>query len=284
MNWEKAKNTLIVFFIIIDACLFGILMRTNAGNTRVSRAAVQQTVKLLQQHQITVKESVIPRKKFKNRNYNLTALLFKNNKRTEKWIGSGYQTLQEDAAAHRYVYQNKNKQLVINKTGIDFSVSKNAVLLSEKSQKDMESYLVSKLKRMGFSNQNYYFSSVWYENGLYCARISPKAENIKLVGIELYVAADKDEIIKISGNWFQYSGKESFAENNLLEVTAVLANLIYIPGQEGSEITEISLAAYVSSEYLNNKVITAGPVYIFAKSDGTQYYFDARTGELIMQK
>lgn len=279
MNWERAKNIFIVFFVVVDLCLFALLCQITAGSSKVSETAVQQTIKLLQQHNISVSEENIPRKKLKNCNYHLTTLSLKENKTAEKWLGKGFRLTEENAEAHRYLYQNKNKQLLMDKTNIAFSVNKNAVLLPEKETKEMENHLSAKLKKMGFSEKKYYFSSVRYENGLYCAEISPLLEETRVVGIRLVVAADKEEMVQISGNWFQCSSKESFSDDGLLDVTAVLADFIYQEEHQATEITKISLAAYVAEEYLENKAITAVPIYVFQIQDGTEYYFDARTGE-----
>lgn len=283
MNWERAKNILILFFLAIDICLCVILVQIRTNRSAISANTVRQTVELLEQHQIHVSDDVIPKKKFKNRNYHLAALMFENRDNLNKWLGSGYGIVKQNLAAHQYSYSNQNKQLVIDKTSISFTVNKNPVLLTERDQKEIKEHLSAKLKKMGFSEKNYYFSSAWFDNGLYRAVISPMAEYVKVAGVELNITADKEELIQISGNWFQFSGKESFAEDGLLDVTSVLANLIYLQKSEPLEITEISLAAYVPPDYLDNKIITAAPVYVFVCRDAAEYYFDARTGEQIVR-
>ena len=282
MNWERAKTVLIIFFLIINICFASILVYMRYSDETLSEDTVKTTVTLLAQHGITIKDSnIIPKQKMKNQNYSLTTLMFSDNKLLKKWLGVGYQLSSEDSSAYRFVYQNANKKLILDKTNIEFVNNKKIVLLTPKSDKDIEEFLISKLKELNFNKKEYYFSKIWFENGLYHGIISPLADNTKILGIELNISADKEEIISVKGNYFTQNGEEKFDENSLLDTTAILANMVYLPEKPDSEIKEISYAGYVSDVYVENKEVTAVPVYVIEFTDGQKFYYDARTGEML---
>lgn len=281
MNWDRAKSILIVFFLLINVCLFGILIHARYKDSTLPESVIRSTTELLNQNGIAVKSEIIPKSRFKNQNYNLTTLQFGEEENIEKWLGAGYRSIEKDSSAYCFVYQNENRHLAINKTNLEFYIDKNTLLFSQQEEKNMEDLFSSKLKKFGFYEKEYYFRSIWFENGLYHCIISPVAEKTKVTGIELKVSMDKEEIIRVSGNWFRYSGRETFADEGLLDITAVMANLIYLENRPIAKLTEISCIAYVSKEYLDNKIVTAVPVYSFSFADGQVFYYDARSGELI---
>lgn len=281
MNWDRAKSILIVFFLLINICLFGILIHARYKDSTLPESVVRSTAELLNQHGIAVKGEAIPKNRFKNQNYDLTTLQFGEEENIKKWLGEGYRAIEKDPSAYCFVYQNENKHLAIHKTNLEFYIDKNALLVSQQGEKNMEEVFSSKLKKFGIHEKEYYFRSIWFENGLYHCIISPVAEKTKVTGVELMVSMDREEIIRITGNWFRYSGKETLGDEGLLDITSVTANLIYIENKPAAELTEISCIAYVSKEYLDNKIVTAVPVYAFCFADGQTFYYDARSGELI---
>jgi hypothetical protein len=284
MNWERAKNILIVFFLLINITLASVLVYINHTSATLSEETIDSVCMLLNKNGIElISKDVIPKRNFKNQSYNLTMLSLNNEKMLKTWLGNGYECTEEDLSKHCFTYVNKNRHLKINKTFIEFNLEKNAVLLSNTSQKEMESYLLSKLKKFGFTNKNYYFRKVWFENGLYNGIISPLAEKTKIVGVELKVSADKEEIIGISGNNFSYSDTETFKTEGLIDIAAVMSNLIYLPEKPTAPINRITYAGYVPEEYKENKSITAIPVYVISCEDGREYLYDARTGRLLTQ-
>ncbi|MBR5157094.1 MAG: hypothetical protein IKW59_04925 [Clostridia bacterium] len=282
MNWERAKTVLIIFFLIINICFAGILVYMRYSDETLSEDTVKTTVSLLSQHGIIIKNAnIIPKQKMKNQNYSLTTLMFSDNKLLKKWLGDGYKLSEEDSSAYCFTYQNANKRLVLNKTGIDFINDKKTVLHTKKSDKDIEDFLSARLKEFNFNKKEYYFSKVWFENGLYHGIISPLADNTKILGIELEISADKEEIINIKGNYFTSNSKEEFDSKGLLDITAILAKMVYLPEKPISEMTGISYAGYVSDIYIENKEVTAVPVYVIEFANGVIYYYDARTGEML---
>lgn len=282
MNWERAKTVLIVFFLIINICFAIILIHMRYSDATLSEDTVKTTVSLLAQHGIVIKdENIIPKQKLKNQNYNLTTLMFTDKKMLKNWLGEGYQLLNEDSQEYHFTYQNANKRLSLNKTGIEFVNDKKLVLLTKKSEKEIEEFLSAKLKEWDFDKKEYYFSNVWFENGLYHGIVSPLAGDTKILGIELNVSADKEALINVKGNYFTQDGQEEFTSNGLVDITAVLAKMVYLPQKPNSEITEISYAGYVSDVYLENKEVTAIPIYVIGCADGQKFYYDARTGEAL---
>lgn len=282
MNWERAKTVLIIFFLIINICFASILVYIRYGDETLSEDTVKTTVELLSQHGIRIKdENIIPKQKMNNLNYNLTTLMLSDKKVLKKWLGDGYELSSEDSSEYQFTYQNDNKKLVLNKTNIEFLNNKNLVLLTKKSERDIEDFLASKLKEFNFNKKEYYFSKVWFENGLYHGIISPLADNTKILGIELKISADKEEIISVKGNYFTQNGKEEFDAKGLLDITAVLAKMVYLSEKPVFEMSEISYAGYVSDIYIENKEVTAVPVYVIGFADGQKFYYDARTGDML---
>ena len=284
LNWERAKNILIVFFLLINIILTSILIFINHTSASVTEENIYSVCRLLDKNSIElINEDIIPSKKFKNQSFNLNMLSLNNDKILKDWLGNGYRCTEENLSKHSFVYTNKNKHLKINKTFIDYTLEKNAALLAKKNEKEIENFLWAKLKKFGFSSKKYYFRKVWFENGLYNGIISPLAEKTKIVGVELKVSADKEEIIGISGNCFTYSDTEIFKTDDLIDITAVLSNLIYLPEKPTSPINQIAYAGYVPQEYKENKSVTAIPVYIISCIDSSEYIYDARTGSLLTQ-
>ena len=283
MNWDKAKNILIIFFLCVNLCLCTILVYLKRSDLVLSDTAIESTVELLNQHGITMADDdIIPKEKFKNQSYNLTAFTIENENMLEAWLGAGYSLSEENSSLYQYIYKNGNRQLTINKTGLLFYSDKSAVLASPKEEKEIESELTDKLKKFNLKDDAFYFQDVWFENGLYHCIISPMVNDTKIIGIQLEIAADHEEIISISENWFTFSGVDTFENSGLLDITAVLANMIFLEEKPTNMITEIFYAAFVPEDYINNKIVTATPVYVFQCTDGHEYIFDARSGELLV--
>lgn len=284
MNWERAKNILIVFFLLINITLASVLIYMNHSSATLSEEAINSVYSLLNKNGIElINEDIIPKRNFKNQSFNLNMISLNNDKMLKERLGNGYKCTEEDLSKHNFTYVNKNKKLKINKTFVEFTLEKSAVLLSNTNEKEMENFLSAKLKKFGFANKNYYFRKVWFENGLYNGIISPLAEKTKIIGVELKVSADKEEIIGISGNSFSYSDTENFKTEGLIDIAAVVSNLIYLPEKPSSAINQISYAGYVPVEYKENKSVTAIPVYVISCDNGREYLYDARTGSLLTQ-
>lgn len=282
MNWGRAKTILILFFLLLNLCLGGILIYMNQTEASLSDEVIRNTIQLLEQNNISFTEhSIVPKQKFPNQNVILSTLKIPDEKSTELWLGKGYAELEKDSLSHHYVYVNGGKHLTIEKTRIHFTHDKTLVPLPLVTPKEIQSYLEERLKQFGFQQNEYYFKKLWFENGLYQGIIAPYADDVRVIGVELTVAADSDSIVYLSGNWFTDNGKELLADDGMLDITAVMANLIYLDKEPPIVLEEIYCGAYVSKEYLNNKTVTAVPAYVFVARDGREFYFDARSGERI---
>ena len=282
MNWGRAKTILILFFLLLNICLGGILIYMNQMEASLSDEVIQTTIQLLEQNNISFTDyQIVPKQKYPNQNITLSTLKLPDEKRTELWLGKGYTELEKNSALHHYVYMNNGKHLTIEKTRIHFTHDKTLVPLPLVTPKEIQSYLETQLKQFGFEQNEYYFKRLWFENGLYQCVIAPYANDVKVIGVELTVAADSENIVYLSGNWFIDSGTELLGDDGMLDITAVMANLIYLDKEPPIVLEEIYCGTYVSKEYLNNKTVTAVPAYVFAARDGREFCFDARSGERI---
>ena len=282
MNWGRAKTILIFFFLLINLCLGGILIYMNQAEASLSDEVIKTTIQLLEQNNISFKEhSIVPKQKFPNQNITLSTIKFPDEKSTELWLGKDYKELEKNSALHHYVYVNNDKHLTIEKTRIHFTYDKTLVPLPLVTPKEIQSYLEKQLNLFGFHQNEYYFKKLWFENGLYQGIIAPYADDVRVIGVELNVAADSENIVYLSGNWFTDGGAEQLSDEGILDITAVMANLIYLDKEPPIVLEQIYCGAYVSKEYLNNKTVTAVPAYVFVARDGREFCYDARSGERI---
>ncbi len=284
MNWGRAKTILIVFFLLLNIGLGTILVYMNYSEASLSDEVIDVTIDLLKQNEIGfVDHNIVPKQKFSNQNYTLSTLQFSEGNLLELWLGENYTKIKSDPIAHSYIYENQEKKLNIEKTHIEFVCNKVLKLQSPTAKtEDIQKFLREKLRAFAFEEKDYYFDKVYFENGLYHATISPYAESAKVIGVELHVAADAQAIVQLTGNWFTASGKEILSDSGMMDITAVMANLIYLETDAPITLSEISCAAYVPGDYLNNKTITAVPIYVFICTDGRRFCYDARSGMRIV--
>lgn len=283
MNWGRAKTILIIMFLTVDAFLLMVLLQTRMGFVRLPEEAVQATVRVLQNNDVTIQENVIPRQRAKNQNIIMRNYFENPDKAARTMLGS-FETVLFNETDHEYRYRSENTELYIKNTALVYKNNKPAALYSEKEAGEREALkkkLSERLAALGFKEKETCLEGLEVKNGLCICRAVPLYQGIKVYGISMYIEADSEAILKIEGNWFRAEKAELYEQEQLLDMTAVLSGLIYQDEVCPKEITKLEHAFYISEEYLSSLEIAAVPVYVITDGSGQERCFDARVGSLI---
>ncbi len=276
MSWGRAKTILIIVFLLVDLFLCLVLIQTRQATKQISADIVKQTVSVLEKKEIYISEDIIPTKRAENKNImmkNYFEAPFENAKRM---LGEEFETLENDAEKHRFVFQNERGILSVANHIFTFDALRSPEPLRENHDK-ISSIITSALKELGFREKDFTLNSLRFENGLAYCRALPLYKKQPISGIGMEIVADSIGILKLTGSFFTAQSEETYDEN-LLDITGVLTRLMYREELKGSTILSIENAFYAPEVFSNSREISVLPVYMIKTDANKTWVCDARTG------
>ncbi len=285
MNWGRAKTILIILFLVTDIFLSYILVQTKMGITRISNEAIEATVQVLEQNGLAVSKDIIPSRRPENQNV-VMRNMFEDTQEIADILLGKYEITTQDNEQHIYQYANESAELKSSDEGFLYRLLKTPVPYAkteEPTPETMQTKITDQLAKLGFAKKEIFVEKGGMNEGLYRCRAVPLYQNAKIYGVSMEITADSEGIVSLSGNWFKPEKTETYGKEQLLDITAVLAGLIYREDCKNMKISAIESAYYVADDYLNSRELVAVPVYIITDQAGNKVYFDARVGNMITE-
>ena len=106
MNWGRAKTILIVLFLMADAFLLIVMLRTHFNTTRLSDDAIVQTVQVLQTKSIQVDAKQIPNRRIKNQNVVIENFFCRPVEAAQRILGPDASLVSEEPSQYAYTYDH----------------------------------------------------------------------------------------------------------------------------------------------------------------------------------
>lgn len=279
MNWGRAKTILIVMFLAVDIFLLCVLLQTRSDYEQLPKETVQKTVQILQENGIQIRSEVVPKKRTKNQNI-MMENTFSNPVQAADLMLGMYEIKLSDEENHEYLFENEEATLKVNNTFFAYNSKKQVVPYGQGERPDIKA-VQEQLKRLGFKASEFAVVEGQHSAGLFEGHVIPLYKNKRIYGISMNVKADQEGILTLEGHWFSSAESEGYGNEALLDITAVLVNLIYREDRWPKAIETIESCFYTSGDYLESREISAIPIYVITDQNGKQKYFDARIGNEI---
>ncbi len=271
MNWERMKNVMIVFLVAVNLVLLVTLYSVETANTSLSKEAVANAVRLLENHGIRVDETVIPSKSESMGTLPMIAAVDSHERFATVFLGTTYEH-QKEAETGTHVYTYDGRTIRLNGGYVKYysgreqggaaseEIWRSAKARLEESGIDLSSAIESRVSDYETVYRQQYKGKSFFE------------------GI-LTVTADESGILSVEGFWMipggapydkEYVGLATDALSAFLKDQTRLASSV--------EITDISLgySVLLGESEINFSEATAIPVWRLATADGMMYYYDAR--------
>lgn len=284
MNWSRAKTILIILFLVLDIFLLVTLLQTRAVSMKISDEIIQKTAQVLNEHNILIKPEQIPKERVINRTVIMNNFFEEPTDKAEKMLSLPYELVQEDEGKHEYRFESNEATIYIKGTNFTYRTKKeihNIENNHNRIYKESSEKLAEMLIKMGFEKNTFALEKITMTDGIYTCEVVPLYKGVKIHGVRMNLTATREDVISLSGNWFIATGTEEFAEENLVDITTVLLDLMYDPVFSGMQISQIEYGYLALEEYLSSREMAVIPVYLITDSFHTSYYIDASTGELI---
>ena len=284
MNWSRAKTILIILFLALDVFLLCTLMQTRSVSMKIPEDIIQKTTHILQTNNIEIKPSTIPVVRGINRNIIMKNYFEEPELKASLMLTQTMESVLFDAEDHEYKFQNEKAVLHIKGTEFSYYLktpSHTTTAPENTHSKNVVEVIQNLLYDLGFEKKSFELKLVSVDDGLYTCEAVPLYQSQKVYGMHMHITATLDEIVNLSGTWFEAKATEEFTDEKLLDVTTVLLDLMYTPEFAGIQIEKIELGYLAIEEYLSSREISAIPVYCIKHSENQVYYADARTGELL---
>ncbi len=253
MNWERIKTFLIIFFVLLNLFLIGVMLLSFHTSTSVSDETIRDTVDILAANQIGLDPSLIPRSVENLQNFDVRSAA------TDSSF-PGAASMDENG---RFSYQVSCGQQV---------TLKNARSVAGQLLKEAD---IQKYAQIGQPQQQ--------ADGSIRVVVGQKIRRYWV--FNSVVTMDfRGDTAAVSGLWYHpetmpYAGGGG---RDLVYVTSILVDFINNPDRPpATTITEIAFG-YRVSDYdsgLTHKTIPAVPCYRIITDDGSAYDYNARTGE-----
>ncbi|MBE7035825.1 MAG: hypothetical protein E7403_00865 [Ruminococcaceae bacterium] len=279
MNWGRAKTILIIMFLTVDAFLLFVLLQTRLNYERLPKETVQKTVQVLRDKGIDIREETVPLKRAKNQNINMKNSFGNPIQAAEVFLGT-YEVKLSDDEKHEYLFENERATLRIKETYVTYQNKKNYVRY-EQNEKADEKNIKKWLTELGFKTKEFAIVKGKQRDGLFCGQVVPVYKDIKMYGISMSIKTDKEAIVTMEGHWFSPQEAEVYEDEQLLDVTAVLAGLIHREDRWPKTVVSIENGFYMAGDYLDSREFVALPIYVITDERGNQKFFDARIGHEI---
>ncbi len=284
VNWGRAKTILIVLFLLADLFLFVVLLQTKQNVQRISHQTISELVTVLNERGIQVQAEQIPVRRMQNQSVIMRNFVVDPMETAALILGSDVVTVESNPEQHLYHFESPSGKLFIQNNGFLFESRKESEPYQSgkiPGEESVISHITTLLHRKGIKRGTAEVISLTQENGVFSCVLRPVFSKYSIYGVNMQLQFDSQDIIRMEGHWFVGQEAEKADQNALLDITTILAGLLFDENQAPLEITEIRQGYYAADAFLNSREIAAVPVYTITDSVGNQRLFDGRTGTVI---
>lgn len=269
MNWGRAKTILIILFLAIDIFLLCMLAIVDNDAGYIEKKTVDETVSVLNSHDIKISKETIPLKRTEKKIVSLENVISEPQKAAQRFLGENYEAMQSEHS--EFFYKSGDTSLYITGNGVCVEVARDKDVAQ--SYEDVKNGLWRDLKKFGYREENIGFKDAYVKDGVCYIAAYQTFEDVKIGGTEMIIEADKSGILKLEGRCFSVTGAENTGEN-MVDVTSALINMIYRPEYFGMTVKDIEIMYYIDSEYIDGSAFSASPVYVVRDTKNREYILE----------
>ncbi len=268
MNWSRAKNILIIFFLCVNIFLLLTITMSTRKTTIITDDIIASTVAILKNNEIEIDNKIIPQK-----NQPLPLLEAKN-------IITDYKEFSEKLLKGEAIKGNNdtysNQSGAVSFSGNRFFYTPSSPACSDITKKIVmdNARQIGKqlLKEYGLDLSNTEFTSSM-ENSKYTISVSKKKNSEPHFSSRITMTVSPSGLEKMSGIWFE--GEKAIGEKELIKsMSGVLIDYISKAPKASHKIDSIQLGYYLPDEVTYKKVVTLIPCWQINSTKGS-YLMDA---------
>ncbi len=275
MNWSKAKNVLIIFFLLINIALVtDIIYSSNKANI-ITPEIINSTVEVLAKNDISIDTGIIPSKTSSLPYIEVTNIITSPDEFAEQILGNGYSYNSENS---EYTKDDNRLTIVGDKFAFYPASPISGDLFADISDKNAVKKAVQVLSDYGI-NLNKYVSYVESADGVYNIYLTKKVKSKLLFDSKIYISATNQGISHIEGTWFNETNYNSYKNKiQLNNITSVLVEFILNEKRPQSAITinDLQLGYSLGDDNIYHRTMVLIPAWKIQLDDYTCYYVDAR--------
>lgn len=269
MNWSKAKDILIVLFLLTGLFLLFMLIKST-NSPAVSSEVIESTITVLNNNGISIDKSVIPQKYASLPYKEADNVISSYDDFAKKLLGESYvkgenNTYLTDVG----VLEFSNNYFSYKYTGavIDVLLDKNI------AQKKLDGFLQS----LGFQTEDTKFT-VSKNEAVYNITCENYSDNVLVRNSLVMAEIMGDTVTSLRGTWFNLTDAKG-DENEIKAVSTSLIDLILLSVKTPATITKIDLVYDLPIENSYHKSAVLVPSWFITTEDGMSYCIDARNPE-----
>ncbi len=270
MNWGRAKTILIILFLLIDVFLFVLLSYVQNDVSYIKQRTIEETASVLNGHGITIACEQIPRKRMKNFSLQIENLLHNQELLAERFLGKNYNIISENEKT--ITYQNGKTTLLVSND--EFLLEKPRNIRKIYSYDEIKKVLYKDLKNFGYDDEDIGLKNYYIKDGVCYISAFHTYKGNRIQNSELLISADKDGILSLGGKCFLITDAHD-TEENVVDVTSALIDMIYNSEYSGMVVKKVELAYRMNFEYESTSKASAHPVYIVTDVNNKEYIFKA---------
>ncbi len=272
MNWSRVKSILIIFLLITNSALFGVLLESDSNLYSIDPDTLKSAVNILQNARISISEDILPKKNPKMSYIEAYNIIEDNDIFAAAMIGA-------DAEYIDGKYISAAGEVTIQ--GDMFSVNytdKNFFDTAEYS--DIKKKTRHILDKTGFGDIGGYDIEVNNTGSIYEVIIKNKPDSKYFFDSWIKIVMTDEYVNSINGVWFVCGRNIHRDRIETKSVTGVLIDFMNrYKDNAPMEITGLSAGYYKGEPDEYHKSFVLVPVWRIETSNGGEYYMDTRRTE-----
>lgn len=271
MNWSKAKNILIIFFLCTDLFLLSIMLLSTQRTSVVTDDIIDYTITILNNNRIYIDPNIIPRRT--NRLPMAEAYNIISDYESFAKLLAG-----DDAAmTGTDLYSGSNG--TVSYVGDKFDFTTKGELFSDitagLNQSNAPQIALDILKNYNFDDNGLLFDTT-ENNGRYTVTVTKEDDGLYYFNCALELVMTSDGLEKISGSWFYETGTRG-ERIDLKSVAGVLIDYISLANRPAEEeyIAALDLGYSVLEEDIYHRQAMFTPCWRITLDNGSEYVLNA---------
>ncbi|MEE0944509.1 MAG: hypothetical protein UIM24_03555 [Clostridia bacterium] len=267
MNWNKAKNILILFLLFTSILLSAMLFSSEKKSKQVEPQTVTYALKLLKDKGVKVSPELIP--------ITLgTVPVFESENAVTDYDEFAKRIFPINTKITDNLFTSQDGSIVFN--GDSFSINFNNGIDTDTKLKSPSEKAKSYLSTIGIDVFNAEVNTSNNAQGLFTVSFTEILDNKRFFDSQISVNLLGKKIISVNGTWF--TKKSTLSNNASLDSAPGL--LIKFASENNDftnlEISSLELGYAINEQGVFHKQSTILPVYQIITTDGRKFFIDAR--------
>jgi regulatory protein YycI of two-component signal transduction system YycFG len=267
VNWSGVKSILIIFFLITNSILLGILIESDNALYNIDSKILKSTIEILNKAQITIDENIVPHKNPKMSYAEAYNIIDDDESFAKSVIGEDAEYDGEKYISAAGSVEINGDEFLINYTDKEYFAQ----------YSDNDKRIKAILKKIGFDDIGKYEIKSNISDGKNIISIISKLESKYLFDSKIELVMIDNYVESIRGVCFI---QDTSVLSEVIETKSVTGVLIDFMNQYKAnapiEITGLNIGYYKGESEVYHKSVVLIPVWCIETSDGNKYYMDTR--------